>query len=192
MAELKLVINDPKTGKAVQKELKDDAVQPFMGLKIGDKVNGELLDLTGYEFEITGGSDFAGFPMRKDVPGTARKRILAISGVGLNNKKKYRKKKKKGLRTMKGMRQRKTVAGNTVFDKTAQLNLKVIKAGKADLFAAPAPEGEVAPAEGEAQSEQSSDEHLSSAQIAPKEEAKQAEAPKEAPKEEAKPEEKKE
>lgn len=134
MAEFKIVIGDPKTGKSVQKEAKDDAAKAFLGLKIGDKINGEVLDLTGYEFEVTGGSDYAGFPMRRDVPGTLRKRILAVKGIGINNKKKYRKKKKKGLRTMKGMRQRKSMAGNTVYEKTAQINLKVLKHGKTPLF----------------------------------------------------------
>ena len=145
MADIKVVIGDPKAKQSVQKELKDDAAKPLLGLRLGDKISGELLDLPGYEFEITGGSDFAGFPMRRDVPGITRKRILAVSGVGINNKKKYRKKKQKGLRTMKGMRQRKSMAGNTVYEKTAQVNMKVIKHGPTPLpfvVKAAAPEGE--------------------------------------------------
>lgn len=131
---LKVVISDPKTGRSVQKDVPNEGAQALFGLKIGDKVKGEVLDLTGYEFEITGGSDFAGFPMRRDVPGVVRKKILAVSGVGVKNKKKYRKKKKKGLRTMKGMRQRVSVAGNTIYAKTAQVNMKILKAGSADIF----------------------------------------------------------
>lgn len=133
MAQIKVVIGDPKAKQSLQKEFKDDAAKPLLGLRIGDKIAGEILDFTGYEFEITGGSDFAGFPMRKDAPGVTRKKILEVKGVGVKNKKKYRKKKKKGLRTMKGMRQRVTVAGNTVYDKTAQVNMKVIKHGPAPL-----------------------------------------------------------
>ena len=58
--------------------------------------------------------------MRKDVLGSARKRILISSGVGMRSKR-------------KGLRLRKNVAGNTIADNTAQLNLKVLKAGKEPL-----------------------------------------------------------
>ena len=148
MAEFKVVISDPKSGKSVQKEVKDPEAGSLIGKKIRETVKGDSIGFAGYEFEITGGSDNAGFPMRSDVPGQARKKILAVNGIGISNKKKYRKKTMKGLRTMKGMRQRKTVAGNTVYEKTAQVNLKIIKQGKENLFPQPAPE---APAEGAAQ-----------------------------------------
>lgn len=127
MAEFKIVISDK--GKSMQKEVKEAAAAQFMGKKIGEKVGGDAFELTGYEFEITGGSDHCGFPMRKDVNGTKRKKILSISGVGLHVKK-------------KGNRIRKTVAGNTVHERTAQINLKVLKAGAGNLFEATAPEGE--------------------------------------------------
>lgn len=142
MADLKLVISDPKTGKSYQKEAPQ---KPFLGKKVGETVKGELIDMTGYEFLITGGSDASGFPMRRDIPLAGRTTVLEVSGVGVKNKKKYRKKKKKGLRTMEGMRCRVTVAGNTVYDKTAQINLKVTKAGKEPLGKpAEAPSGEAA------------------------------------------------
>ncbi|PIN86996.1 30S ribosomal protein S6e [Candidatus Woesearchaeota archaeon CG10_big_fil_rev_8_21_14_0_10_44_13] len=152
MVEFKIVISDPKSGKTVQKEVKDEQAKNLVGLKIGDTFKGEMLDLTGYEFTITGGSDYCGFPMRKDIEGSARKKILAVKGVGVSNKKKARGKDMKYMRTMKGMRQRVSVAGNTVFDKTAQINVKITKHGKADLFpkkeeAAQPAEGAAAPAE---------------------------------------------
>ncbi|MBI4738372.1 30S ribosomal protein S6e [Candidatus Woesearchaeota archaeon] len=137
MAEFKLVISDPQSGKSVQREAKDDVAKHFLGLKIKDKVKGELLDLTGYELEITGGSDYCGFPMRYDVTGTARKRIVDVKGVGFHNKLRKPNPKKKGWRTIRGMRQKKMVAGNTIHDKIAQVNLKVVKKGKEDIFAAP-------------------------------------------------------
>ena len=130
MADLKLVMSDPKTGKSYQQEAPQ---KPFLGKKIGESVKGEIIDLTGYEFLITGGSDDSGFPMRKDIPKAGKAQVLEVSGVGVNNTKNYRKKKKKGLRVMKGMRQRITIAGNTVYDKTAQLNLKITKQGKTPL-----------------------------------------------------------
>ncbi|MFH1591293.1 MAG: 30S ribosomal protein S6e [archaeon] len=130
MAEFKLVINDPKTGKSYTREVKEDQAKPFLTLKIGNKVSGKDAGFVGYEFEITGGSDSAGFPMRRDVDGVNKKRILAVEGVGLK-------------RAGRGVRQRKTVAGNTVYSKTAQINLKILKAGKDKLDA------EAAPAEGD-------------------------------------------
>ncbi len=121
MAEIKLNISyKGKTKKVVIENAKF-----LFGKKIGDKIKGEGIDMPGYEFEISGGSDASGFPMRNDVEGTSRKRILIAGGVGL------RKKPRKGFRT------RKTVAGNTIYEKTAQVNLKVLKMGKDDLFAEP-------------------------------------------------------
>ena len=173
MAEFKLVIG-LKSGKCVQKEAKDDTAKPLMGKMIGDKIAGDAMGFAGYEFELTGGSDYCGFPMRKDVKGTARKRILAVVGIGL---------KKKG----KGIRQRKTVAGNTIHSKISQINLKVLKEGKEKLDVpakAEAPAEGAAPAEGGAKKEE-----------VPKKEEKPAEKKeekKEAPKEEKKEEPKKE
>jgi small subunit ribosomal protein S6e len=121
MAEIKLNIGDPKSKKTITKAIADNAQDAFMGKMIGDKIAGDSFDLPGYEFEITGGSDNAGFPMRKDVKGTARKKILIVGGVGLRQ-------------NLKGRKVRKSVAGNTVYAKTAQINLKVLKHGKTPLF----------------------------------------------------------
>ncbi len=76
--------------------------------------------LQGLLIIIAGGSDYCGFPMRSDVEGTLRKRILMVSGIGLR-------------KNREGRRVRKAVAGNTIFARTAQLNLKVTKHGAAPL-----------------------------------------------------------
>lgn len=131
MVDLRIVISDPKTGKSVQREVKEEHRKPFHGLRLGDKVRGELMDLTGFEFTLTGGSDDSGFPMRKDVQGFAKKQILAAKGVGIRENLKN------------GLKIRKTVAGNTVGPQTAQLNLKIEKAGKENIF----PKKEAAKAE---------------------------------------------
>ncbi len=86
-------------------------------------MNGDSIGFVDYEFVVTGGSDYCGFPMRKDVEGYARKRILSIQGVGV---------RKKG----KGTRIKKTVCGNTIHPKIAQVNLKVQKEGKEQLVQA--------------------------------------------------------
>ncbi|HYD03142.1 MAG TPA: S6e family ribosomal protein [Alphaproteobacteria bacterium] len=122
--DLKLNIAD-KSGKCLKKELKEDQANVFFGKKIGDKIHGESIDFNGYEFEISGGSDYCGFPMRRDVNGTMRKAILTTKGLGNNYNR-------------KGMRLRRTVAGNTVYNRTAQINLRVVKYGPEPLIAAEA------------------------------------------------------
>ena len=113
MAELKIVINDVKSGKSYQKLLQDDSMQ---GKKINDKVDGKLLGLHGYELQITGGTDNAGFPMRQDVEGTARRKILIGKSTGLR-------------KAPKGIRYRKSVIGNTIHSRTVQVNAKIVKYG---------------------------------------------------------------
>ncbi len=117
--QIRLVMNDKKSGKAHQKVLNEDESKKFIGMRIGDKFKGELVDISGYEFQIAGGSDDAGFPMRRDIA-TPRKRILAVEGVGLK-------------KTDKGIKHRKTVAGNMVHEKTAQVNAIVLKDGQTPL-----------------------------------------------------------
>ena len=119
MVSFKVVIGT-KEGKCLQKEVAEPDANAFLGKKVGDKIAGEIIGLTGYEFEITGGSDYAGFPMRKDITGVGRKRILAIEGVGLK-------------KIAKGIRVRKTVCGNTIHPKISQINLKILKAGAQPL-----------------------------------------------------------
>ncbi|MBI4453834.1 30S ribosomal protein S6e [Candidatus Woesearchaeota archaeon] len=134
MAEFKLVISDPKTGKSYQLEAKDETAKHFLGKKIGDKVRGELIDLSGYEFEIRGGSDNCGFPMRKDVEGSVRKRIYAVSGVGIHKKVNFTKKGERKIRRKKqGVKQKKTVCGNTIHAKVSQINLMILKHGSKPL-----------------------------------------------------------
>ena len=117
MVELRVVINNPKTGKTYQKELEDN---PFINSRIGSKISGEQLGLTGYELEITGGSDIAGFPMRKDMNGTGRKKALLTKGPGIHLK-------------VRGMRKRKTVVANLITEETAQINSKITKSGSKSI-----------------------------------------------------------
>jgi len=113
MPELKFVINDPKTGKSYSKVHEAE----LSGIKIGDKVSGNIFGLNDFEFQFTGGSDHAGFPMRKDINSPNRKSALLGSGSGVHIKR-------------KGLKLRKTVRGNTVGNYTKQINLKIIKQGK--------------------------------------------------------------
>ncbi|MEK6943739.1 MAG: 30S ribosomal protein S6e [Nanoarchaeota archaeon] len=119
MASFKLCISDPATGKTFQKEVKEGMAKPFMGLNIGETVTGDNFELAGYEFKITGGSDYCGFPMRRGILGM-RKKIALYGGIGF-----------KGAE--KGIKKRKTVCGHKVHDKIAQINLKVTKQGAKKL-----------------------------------------------------------
>ena len=94
----------------------------FEGMKIGDIIKGGLIGFPNYEFEITGGSDASGFPMRKDVHGPVKKRILVSKrGIGYKPKR-------------KGQKRRKMVRGNEISYDMTLLNLKVVKYGEAELF----------------------------------------------------------
>ena|SRR3989338_10878396 len=117
MAEVKFVVNDPKTGKSYQKALEEN---PYLNRKIGDKVSGEEMGLEGYELEISGGSDKSGCPIRFDMPGFGKKKALLSSGPCI-----------KGL--SHGQRIKKTVVGNLINADIVQINLKVLKAGSKTL-----------------------------------------------------------
>ena len=81
--EFKVNIGDQKTGKTAKQVITGDQTKPFLNKKIGDHIKGDDIGFPGYEFEMTGGSDYCGFPMRKDVIGIARKKILMVKGVGI-------------------------------------------------------------------------------------------------------------
>lgn len=126
MVSFKLCISEPSTGKTFQKELKDNLAKPFMGLNIGETIKGDNIEMNGYEFQITGGSDYCGFPMRKGILGL-RKKIALYGGVGFRGE-------------GKGIKRRKTVCGHKIHDKISQINLKVTKQGPrklAEMFGIP-------------------------------------------------------
>ena len=109
MVEFKLVLST-KDGKSYQKELKSPEADVLVGKKLGDAVSGNDIGFPGYEFELRGGSDTCGFPMRNDVVGAVRRRILATRGIGLRIQ-------------GHGLRIRKSVSGNTIGANIAQINL---------------------------------------------------------------------
>ncbi|MBR9700148.1 30S ribosomal protein S6e [Candidatus Woesearchaeota archaeon] len=184
MADFKLCIADSKSGKTYQKEVKGDEAAEFMGKNIGHSFKGELIGATGTEFQITGGSDKCGFPMRSGIKGR-RKRLNLLGGVGL----------RKNL--SKGVKKRKTVCGHKINETISQINIKVTKEGSKkldDIFGAgkgeaPKEEKKEAPAE---KAKKEEPKEAPKAEEKPKEEPKaEVKSPKEAPKEE-KPEEPKE
>jgi small subunit ribosomal protein S6e len=114
MVDFKVVVNDTKNGKSYQIPVSGHHANSLIGKKIGDEVDGIFISLPGYKMEITGGTDKDGFPMRKDLPGMGRKRLLLSKSVGFRPKE-------------KGLRKKKSVRGNTINQDVVQINMKVTK-----------------------------------------------------------------
>lgn len=115
-----VVVSEPSTGKAYTLELKGPMAQGVVGRSIGDTVDGGLVGLAGYTLRITGGSDKDGFPMRRDMPGAVRKRLLIGGGVGFR-------------KPHHGIRLRRTLRGREIQAETSQVNAVVVTAGPKPL-----------------------------------------------------------
>jgi len=120
---IRIVIADSKLKRTFKKELEGADKDQLYNKKIGDKFRGEVVGLTGFEFEITGGSDHSGFPMAKQVEAAGRVKLLLSNGFG-----------HKAKRSFRSVRQKKGVAGNTISERTTQVNCKIIKWGSIDLM----------------------------------------------------------
>jgi small subunit ribosomal protein S6e len=112
MVEFKAVINDAKSGKSYQVPVAGQGANSLIGKKIGDVVDGIFVGLPGYKLMITGGSDKDGFPMRKDLPGPRRKKILVSRGMGFRTKE-------------VGLRKKVSYRGGSISPDTVQLNMKI-------------------------------------------------------------------
>lgn len=110
---MRLVISDPKTGKSYQTELAKEAETNIIGKKIGDELDGGLVGAAGYTMQLTGGSDNSGFPMRKDITGQRKLRVLLSKGTGFKPKN-------------RGERRRKLVRGNVFSAEIMQVNARLI------------------------------------------------------------------
>jgi len=116
LADFRAVVSDPKDGKSYQVPVAGHHANSLIGKKIGDIVDGIFVGLPGYKLQITGGSDKDGFPMRRDLPGPRRKKLLVSDSIGFNSQ-------EGGLRIRKNMR------GNTISPDTLQINMKVTQHG---------------------------------------------------------------
>ena len=116
MVEFKAVISDPKSGKTYNRTIAGHYASALIGKKIGDDVDGLFVSLPGYKLKITGGSDKDGFPMRRDLPGPRRRRVLVSGGTGFHPDR-------------EGLRKRRNLRGNTVSTDILQLNLKISQRG---------------------------------------------------------------
>ncbi len=122
----KMKLDIAEKEKTFHLELEKEKAKMLYGKKIGEDVDGSILDpkLNGFKFKITGLTNDAGFPARPDTEGIGLKKKLLTKGIGMSGK---RSKKKKKIR---GLRLRKTIRGNTIAKDIAQVNLKVLQATK--------------------------------------------------------------
>jgi small subunit ribosomal protein S6e len=125
-------INISEKGKTYHLELENEDLH---GKKLHDKIEGKdiLPTLEGYEMEIAGMSDKAGFPSIEKVEGIMLKKVLLSYEKGMHKKTKREGKKKWSNTNPKGLRLRKTARGSTLSGDIVQINLKVLKSGSKKL-----------------------------------------------------------
>jgi small subunit ribosomal protein S6e len=117
MAKFKVIVSDPEEGTSKIVELEEARAAPFIGRKIGESVDGAVVDLPAHKLRITGGSDRDGVPMRPNVHGGVRRNVVLSGGVGFHSH-------------SKGERRRKAVRGNIVTDEIVQINTKITEKPK--------------------------------------------------------------
>jgi small subunit ribosomal protein S6e len=117
MAKFKVIVSDPEAGTSKAVELEEARAAPLIGRKIGEVIDGSIIDQPGHKAQIMGGSDKDGFPMRPSVHGGVRRRIVLSGGVGFTP-------------TNEGMRKRKTIRGNVITDEIVQINMKITEKPK--------------------------------------------------------------
>ena len=113
-------LNMSDKGKAWRIELESEHL---IGKRIGEKIHGKEIkeDFDGYELEITGTSDKAGFPGHKDIDSSTLTKRLLTRGFGMKTASPH------------GLRLRKTLRGAIISEDTMQINMKVIKHGHKKL-----------------------------------------------------------
>ena len=117
MAKFKIIVSDPGTGTSKVVEVEEARAVPLIGRKTSEVMDGSIVDLPGHKVQITGGSDKDGFPMRPNVHGGVRRKVILSGGVGFNPQD-------------DGMRRRKTVRGNVITDEIVQINMKIVEKPK--------------------------------------------------------------
>ena len=143
MAEqvFKAVVNDTDPsngGKSYAVDISGSNYNHFLGKKIGDDVDGIFIgegekSLGGFKLQITGGSDLTGTPMRADLDGGGRKKVLVSPSTGFKGHKIVKKKGGRYRYTYDGLRRRRAFRGNVISSDTRQINLKVVESGNKSL-----------------------------------------------------------
>ncbi|MCG2909738.1 MAG: 30S ribosomal protein S6e, partial [Stygiolobus sp.] len=81
--------------------------------KIGDVIDVNISGIS-LKLKITGGTDNSGFPMRFDVPGGAKRKLLISGPPGF-------------YPTEDGMRKKRTVRGNMITTEIVQINTILVR-----------------------------------------------------------------
>jgi small subunit ribosomal protein S6e len=116
MVDFKVVVGDVKTGKSHKVTVSGHHANSLMGKNIGEIVDGIFVGLPGYKLKITGGSDRNGTPMRKDLPGNKRRKILLSDSLGFHE-------------VYPGERRRKALRGSAISSEIIQINMAVAEYG---------------------------------------------------------------
>ena len=116
MVDFKAIINDVKTGKSYNAAVSGHHANSLIGKNIGEIVDGIFVGLPGYKLKITGGSDDTGVPMRGDMPGNKRRKLLMADGQSFHEK-------------YPGQRKRVAVRGATISSSIVQINMAVAEYG---------------------------------------------------------------
>ncbi|UCH30998.1 MAG: 30S ribosomal protein S6e [Candidatus Bathyarchaeota archaeon] len=123
MAKFKIILSDPGTGTSQMLDLEGPRAEPLIGRKLGESIDGTAIGLGGHKLKITGGSDKDGFPMRPDIHGGVKAKVVITNSTGFHS-------------SNKGERRRKTVRGNVITDEIVQVNMKIIEKPKKSARAA--------------------------------------------------------
>jgi small subunit ribosomal protein S6e len=114
MAKFKIIVSNPEAGTSKVVELEEARAAPFIGRKLGEIIDGSIVDLPAHKVQIMGGSDKDGVPMRGNVHGGVRRNVVLSGGAGFSPKE-------------KGERKRKAVRGSTITDEIFQINMKIVE-----------------------------------------------------------------
>ncbi|MDD1685033.1 MAG: 30S ribosomal protein S6e, partial [Methanoregula sp.] len=120
MAEFKVVVSDPKSGRAYNVDASGGAAGSIIGKRIGDEIDASTIGMAGYKILITGASDRTGTTAKKGVPGAGRKKLLLAGGIGFHPR-------------MDGERRRKTIRSSEITADFVQINAQVTTYGEKKL-----------------------------------------------------------
>lgn len=136
MAKFKVIVSDPQSGTSKVVELEEARAAPLIGRRLGEIIDGSIVDLPAHKVQLMGGSDRDGVPMRGNVHGGVRRAVVLSGGAGFNPKN-------------KGERKRKAVRGSVITDEIVQINMKIVErpAGAKPAEAKPAKATETKPAQ---------------------------------------------
>jgi small subunit ribosomal protein S6e len=120
MVEFKVVVSDPKSGRAYNVDASGGAAGSIIGKSIGDEIDAGSIGLAGYKIQITGASDRTGIAAKKGIPGAGRRKLLLAGGIGFHP-------------VMDGERRRKTVRSSEITQEFVQINAQVTTYGEKTL-----------------------------------------------------------